>query len=101
MLTLDSHASGRHFLQIPGPTNVPDRVLRAIDNVTIDHRGPEFAILSKTILAGLKKVFKTQSDVVIYPASGTGAWEAALVNTLSPGDLVPVSYTHPPSPRDR
>src|SRR5665811_489701 len=93
MLKLDSHASGRHFLQIPGPTNVPDRVLRAIDNVTIDHRGPEFAVLSKTILAGLKKVFKTQADVVIYPASGTGAWEAALVNTLSPGDLVLMAET--------
>src|SRR5674476_211527 len=93
MLTLDSHPAGRHFLQIPGPTNVPDRVLRAIDNATIDHRGPEFAVLSKTILAGLKKVFKTQAGVVIYPASGTGAWEAALVNTLSPGDLVLMAET--------
>lgn len=93
MLTLDSHPAGRHFLQIPGPTNVPDRVLRAIDNVTIDHRGPEFAVLSKTVLAGLKKVFKTQADVVIYPASGTGAWEAALVNTLSSGDLVLMAET--------
>ena len=93
MLKLDSHPAGRHFLQIPGPTNVPDRVLRAIDNVTIDHRGPEFAVLSKTILADLKKVFKTQADVVIYPASGTGAWEAALVNTLSPGDLVLMAET--------
>ena len=93
MLTLDSHPSGRHFLQIPGPTNVPDRVLRAIDNVTIDHRGPEFAVLGKAVLAGMKKVFKTQADVVIYPASGTGAWEAALVNTLSPGDLVLMAET--------
>ena len=93
MLTLDSHPAGRHFLQIPGPTNVPDRVLRAIDNVTIDHRGPEFAVLSKTALASLKKVFKTQADVVIYPASGTGAWEAALVNTLSSGDLVLMAET--------
>src|SRR5665647_1852771 len=93
MLTLDSHPAGRHFLQIPGPTNVPDRVLRAIDNVTIDHRGPEFAVLGKAVLAGMKKVFKTQADVVIYPASGTGAWEAALVNTLSPGDLVLMAET--------
>jgi alanine-glyoxylate transaminase/serine-glyoxylate transaminase/serine-pyruvate transaminase len=81
--------AGRHFLQIPGPTNVPDRVLRAIDFPTIDHRGPEFAELGKEVLAGLKRVFKsTQGEVVIYPASGTGAWEAALVNTLSPGDRV-------------
>jgi alanine-glyoxylate transaminase/serine-glyoxylate transaminase/serine-pyruvate transaminase len=81
--------AGRHFLQIPGPTNVPDRVLRAIDFPTIDHRGPEFAMLGKSVLAGMKRVFKsTQGEVVIYPASGTGAWEAALVNTLSPGDRV-------------
>ncbi len=80
--------SGRHFLQIPGPTNVPDRVLRAADRPTIDHRGPEFAQLGKEILAGLKKVFRTQGPVVVYPSSGTGAWEAALVNTLDPGDLV-------------
>jgi alanine-glyoxylate transaminase / serine-glyoxylate transaminase / serine-pyruvate transaminase len=81
--------AGRHFLQIPGPTNVPDRVLRAIDFPTIDHRGPEFAALGKEVLAGMKRVFKTtQGEVVIYPASGTGAWEAALVNTLSPGDRV-------------
>jgi len=81
--------AGRHFLQIPGPTNVPDRVLRAIDFPTIDHRGPEFAQLGKTVLAGLKRIFKTtQGEVVIYPASGTGAWEAALANTLSPGDRV-------------
>src|ERR671933_2389678 len=81
--------AGRHFLQIPGPTNVPDRVLRAIDFPTIDHRGPEFAELGKAVLAGMKRVFKTtQGEVVIYPASGTGAWEAALVNTLSPGDRV-------------
>ena len=88
MISLNSHPSGRHFLQIPGPTNVPDRVLRAIDNVTIDHRGPEFGVLGKAVLAGMKKVFKTKADVVIYPSSGTGAWEAALVNTLSPGDTV-------------
>ncbi len=83
-----AHHSGRHFLQIPGPTNVPDRVLRAIDSATIDHRGPEFQQMSKEVLAGLKYVLKTQSPVVMFPASGTGAWEAALVNTLSPGDKV-------------
>ena len=83
-----SYHAGRHFLQIPGPTNVPDRVLRAIDFPTMDHRGPDFAALGKTCLAGLKRVFKTEAHAVIYPASGTGAWEAALVNTLSSGDLV-------------
>ncbi len=93
MIPLHSHPAGRHFLQIPGPTNVPDRVLRAIDNVTIDHRGPEFGVLGKSVLAGMKKVFKTESHVVIYPASGTGAWEAALVNTLSPGDKVLMAET--------
>ena len=93
MLELDSHHSGRHFLQIPGPTNVPDRVLRAIDHPTIDHRGPEFGRLGKTVLAGMKRVFKTEQDVIIYPASGTGAWEAALVNTLSPGDRVLMAET--------
>jgi alanine-glyoxylate transaminase/serine-glyoxylate transaminase/serine-pyruvate transaminase len=81
--------AGRHFLQIPGPTNVPDRVLRAIDFPTMDHRGPEFGTIGKEVLAGMKRVFKsTQGEVVIYPASGTGAWEAALVNTLSPGERV-------------
>ncbi|MGH6609265.1 MAG: pyridoxal-phosphate-dependent aminotransferase family protein, partial [Burkholderiaceae bacterium] len=93
MLELDSHPSGRHFLQIPGPTNVPDRVLRAIDHPTIDHRGPEFAALGKAVLAGIKRVFQTERDVVIYPASGTGAWEAALVNTLSPSDRVLMAET--------
>lgn len=84
-----SHAlSGRHFLQIPGPTNVPDRILRAIDNPTIDHRGPAFAALGRKVLSEIRAIFRTRSDVVIYPASGTGAWEAALVNTLSPGDRV-------------
>ena len=83
-----THRSGRHFLQIPGPTNVPDRVLRAIDAPTIDHRGPEFARLGLEVLEGLRGVFKTSGPVVVYPASGTGAWEAALVNTLSPGDRV-------------
>ena len=80
--------SGRHFLQIPGPTNVPDRVLRAIDHPTIDHRGPEFQALGKKLLAQVGAVFGTEQPVVIYPASGTGAWEAALVNTLSAGDRV-------------
>jgi alanine-glyoxylate transaminase/serine-glyoxylate transaminase/serine-pyruvate transaminase len=80
--------TGRHFLQIPGPTNTPDRVLRAISAPTIDHRGPEFAELGLEVLAALKPVFGTTGPVVIYPASGTGAWEAALVNTLSPGDRV-------------
>ncbi len=88
MFKLDSHPSGRHFLQIPGPTNVPDRVLRAMDQPTIDHRGPEFAKLTLEILEGLKPVFGTTGPVVIYAGSGTGAWEAALVNTLSPGDRV-------------
>ncbi|HZS50695.1 MAG TPA: aminotransferase class V-fold PLP-dependent enzyme [Bryobacterales bacterium] len=83
-----SFPSGRHFLQIPGPTNVPDRVLRAMARPTIDHRGPEFARLGTEVIEGLKEVFKTTGRVVIYPASGTGAWEAALVNTLSPGDKV-------------
>ncbi|HET9663971.1 MAG TPA: aminotransferase class V-fold PLP-dependent enzyme [Burkholderiales bacterium] len=83
-----THASGRHFLQIPGPTNVPDRILRAIDSPTIDHRGPEFQQLGQAVLSGLKQIFKTKAYAVIFPASGTGAWEAALVNTLSPGDKV-------------
>ncbi len=83
-----SRTAGRHFLQIPGPTNVPDRVLRAIDFPTMDHRGPDFADLGKSVLEGMKRVFKTSGEVVIYPASGTGAWEAALVNTLSAGDPV-------------
>ncbi|MEQ1882124.1 MAG: serine--glyoxylate aminotransferase, partial [Burkholderiales bacterium] len=85
--------SGRHFLQIPGPTNVPERVLRAIDRPTIDHRGPEFGALGKEVLAGMKKIFQTTGEVIIYPASGTGAWEAALVNTLSPGDRVLMAET--------
>jgi alanine-glyoxylate transaminase/serine-glyoxylate transaminase/serine-pyruvate transaminase len=79
---------GRHFLQIPGPTNVPDRVLRAMSAPTIDHRGPEFAALGLEVLEAVKPVFGTTQPVVIYPASGTGAWEAALTNTLSPGDRV-------------
>ena len=82
------YKSGRHFLQIPGPTNVPDRVLRAISQATIDHRGPEFAKLALEVFQGLQTIFKTTGTVVIYPSSGTGAWEASLVNTLSPGDKV-------------
>ena len=80
--------SGRHFLQIPGPTNVPDRILRAIAQPTIDHRGPVFAALAREAIDGLQRVFQTEGPVVIYPTSGTGAWEAAFVNTLSPGDTV-------------
>jgi alanine-glyoxylate transaminase/serine-glyoxylate transaminase/serine-pyruvate transaminase len=88
-----SERSGRHFLQIPGPTNVPDRILRAIDRPTIDHRGPDFVRLAGTILEEIRPVFQTSGPVVIYPASGTGAWEAALVNTLSPGDRVLMAET--------
>ena len=88
-----TRAAGRHFLQIPGPTNVPDRVLRAIDSPTMDHRGPEFGELGLRVLEGVRQVFKTRHPVVIYPASGTGAWEAALVNTLSPGDRVLMAET--------
>jgi len=88
MLNLDFHPTGRHFLQIPGPSPVPDRILRAMSLPTIDHRGPEFGALGKKVLTGIQGVFQTRHPVVIYPASGTGAWEAALVNTLSPGDHV-------------
>src|SRR5579859_4108849 len=80
--------TGTHFLQIPGPTNVPERILRAMARPTIDHRSAEFGRLGLEVLNGLKEVFKTTGSVVIFPASGTGAWEAALVNTLSPGDKV-------------
>ena len=83
-----NHKTGRHLLQIPGPSNVPDRILRAMDFPTIDHRSEEFFELAKQCLSGIKDIFKTKSHVIIYPASGTGAWEAALVNTLSPGDTV-------------
>src|SRR5512138_2023478 len=94
MTSSGTRRAGRHFLQIPGPTNVPDRVLRAIDFPTMDHRGPEFADLGKGAIAGMKRVFKsTRGEVVIYPASGTGAWEAALANTLSPGDCVLMAET--------
>jgi alanine-glyoxylate transaminase/serine-glyoxylate transaminase/serine-pyruvate transaminase len=85
---MPAHRSGRHFLQIPGPTNVPERVLRAIAQPTIDHRGDEFAALGKEVLAGLQWVFKNPGPVIVYPSSATGAWEAAFVNTLSPGDRV-------------
>lgn len=88
MLKLDFHPTGRHFLQIPGPSPVPDRILRAMSLPTIDHRGPEFGALGLELLAKLGKIFKTEGPVMIYPASGTGAWEAALANTLSPGDRV-------------
>src|ERR1051326_2052066 len=80
--------TGRHFLQIPGPTNVPDRVLRARGRPVTAHRGPEFAKLGAEVLEGMKSIFKTSGPVVIYPSSGSGAWEAAIVNTLSPGDRV-------------
>ncbi|OZI51503.1 pyridoxal-phosphate-dependent aminotransferase family protein [Bordetella genomosp. 4] len=88
MIPLDFHPTGRHFLQIPGPSPVPDRILRAMSLPTIDHRGPEFGALGLKVLNGIKDVFKTKHPVIIYPASGTGAWEAALSNTLSPGDHV-------------
>lgn len=88
MLKLNFHPSGRHFLQIPGPSPVPDRILRAMSLPTIDHRGPEFGALGLELLSKVKKIFKTENPVIIYPASGTGAWEAALANTMSPGDRV-------------
>ncbi len=88
MIALNNHATVRHFLQIPGPSPVPDRILRAISLPTIDHRGPEFGVLGKKVIAALQQVFQTRNPVVIYPASGTGAWEAALVNVTSPGDAV-------------
>ena len=85
--------TGRHFLQIPGPTNVPDRVLRAMDRPVIDHRGPEFAVLGLEVLTGMQTIFQTKSPVIIFPSSGTGGCEAALVNTLSPGDPVLIFET--------
>lgn len=88
MIPLHQHPSGRHFLQIPGPSPVPDRILRAMSLPTIDHRGPEFGRLGLKVLSGMQQIFRTKHPVVIYPASGTGAWEAALVNTLSPGDAL-------------
>ena len=83
MLKLDFHPAGRHFLQIPGPSPVPDRILRAMSYPTIDHRGPEFGALGLKVLDGIKAIFKTEQPVVIYPASGTGAWEAALCKRLN------------------
>jgi alanine-glyoxylate transaminase / serine-glyoxylate transaminase / serine-pyruvate transaminase len=88
MPKLDFHVAGRHFLQIPGPSPVPDRILRTMSLPTIDHRGPEFAYLGRKVLADMGRIFQTVHPVMIYPASGTGAWEAALVNTMSPGDHV-------------
>ena len=88
MAKSNSFKAGRHFLQIPGPTNLPDRVLRAMDRAVIDHRGPEFAEISKSVLEKLKSVFKTTAPVIMYPGSGTGAWESAIVNTLNVGDKV-------------
>jgi alanine-glyoxylate transaminase / serine-glyoxylate transaminase / serine-pyruvate transaminase len=88
MLKLDNHASGRHFLHIPGPSPVPSRVLRSISYQTIDHRGPEFGAFGLQVLEGIKKIFKTEQPVIIYSASGTGSWEGALVNILNPGDKV-------------
>src|SRR3954454_2770940 len=88
-----ARVAGRHFLQIPGPSPVPDRILRAMDMPVIDHCGPEFQRLGKRVLSGIKTIFKTSGPVVIYPASGTGAWEAALVNALSPGDKVLMAET--------
>jgi alanine-glyoxylate transaminase / serine-glyoxylate transaminase / serine-pyruvate transaminase len=85
--------TGRHFLQIPGPSHVPDRILRAMDRPVIDHRGPEFQALGQAVLAGCRAVFQTSGPVIIYPSSGTGAWEAAIVNTLSPGDAVLMAET--------
>ena len=89
MQKLDFHPSGRHFLQIPGPSPVPDRISRALSLPTIDHRGPEFAALGRKVLVDMQRIFQTQNPVLIYPTSGTGAWEAALVNVLSPGDQIP------------
>ena len=87
-MQLDAHPSGRHFLQIPGPSPVPDRILRAMSLPTIDHRGPEFGQLGLKVLGDMQTIFQTRHPVIIYPASGTGAWEAALANVLSPGDHV-------------
>ena len=85
--------TGRHFLQIPGPTNIPDRVLRAMDMPTMDHRGAEFGQLGFEVLAAAQRVFRTNQPVIIYPSSGTGAWEAAIVNVLSPGEKVLMAET--------
>ena len=91
--TILNTVAGRHFLQTPGPTNVPERVLRAMDRALINHRGPEFGALGREVVGNLRQIFQTSGMVAIYPASGTGAWEAALINTLSPGDTVLMSHT--------
>src|SRR3546814_14856778 len=88
MVSNAARTAGRHFLQIPGPTPVPDRILRAMDMPVIDHRGPDFQKLGRRVLDGMKSIFKCAGPVIIYPASGTGAWEAALVNVLTAGDKV-------------
>jgi len=88
MAKSNSFRSGKHLLQVPGPTNIPDRVLRAMSSPTIDHRGPEFAEIVKRVLDRLKGIFKTTQPIIIFPGSGTGAWEAAIVNTLNPYDKV-------------
>ena len=87
-MSITNHRAGRHFLQIPGPSNVPDSVLRAMSKAVVDHRGPEFPNLTFDILNQLGPIFGTKASIIIYPSSGTGAWEAALVNTLSPGDKI-------------
>ena len=84
----NTYKAGKHFLQVPGPTNIPDRILRAIDAPAMDHRGPKFQDLSKRILEKIKLIFKSTDPVVIYPSAGTGAMEASLVNTLSEGDKI-------------
>src|SRR6201992_2093537 len=91
--TLMALHTGRHFLQIPGPTNIPDRVLRAMDMPALDHRGAEFAELGFAVFSGMQRIFRTKQPVIIFPSSGTGAWEAAIVNTLSPGDKVLLAET--------
>src|SRR5271163_2342659 len=88
-----AYVAGRHFLQTPGPTNLPDRVLRAMDRNAINHRGPEFGALGREVIARLRRVFQTTGTIGIFPASGTGAWESALVNTLSPGDRILLTRT--------
>lgn len=90
---MTNFATGRHFLLTPGPTNVPDRVLRAMDHNAINHRGPEFGRLGREVVARLRQVFQTNATVAIYPSSGTGAWDAALANTPSPGDRVLLSHS--------
>ncbi|MBT8362723.1 MAG: aminotransferase class V-fold PLP-dependent enzyme [Desulfobacterales bacterium] len=85
---MNTHKSGRHFLQIPGPSNVPDRILHAIAHPTIDHRGPQFQKISEEVLLGVRRIFKTSGPVLVFPTSGTGAWEAALMNSLNPGDKI-------------